>query len=164
MDDANDDTITVQSLAAEMSRAFEGAVRPTSGEAFRNLRTDAPGWMSTVCRKAHDGGEMLPDDHRYEFIEQAVDALAEHGDSDAARERLEPDYYTSDLTGWLHSRNSRVYYLGDAVREFGTFRDGFQLLAAAQMLEKEEAFQQVLNALQEELTSRETDEDHQEEE
>ena len=46
--------------------------------------------MSTVCRKAHDNAQMLPDDWRYEFIEQAVDALAEHEDADAARDSLEP--------------------------------------------------------------------------
>jgi hypothetical protein len=157
MDDATDNIITIQSLAAEMSQSFEEAVRPASGEHFRKLNDDAPGWMTTVCRKAHDDGEMLPDDHRYEFIEQAVDALAAYDDADAARGSLEPDIYTSGLTGWLHSRNSRVYYLGEVMQEYGPFKDGFQLLAAAQMLEKEEAFQQVLDALREELASREAD-------
>jgi hypothetical protein len=155
MDDANDDKITIQSLAAEMSQAFETAVRPTSGEEFRKLKDDAPGWMTTVCRKAHDDGEMLPDDSRYRFIEQAVDALSGHDDADEAHDSLEPDVYTSHLTGWLHTLNSRVSYIDDALREYGTFDDGFKLLAAAQMMEKEEVFQQVLNALQEELDSRE---------
>jgi hypothetical protein len=159
MDDANDDQITIQTLAAEMSRAFETAVRPTSGEEFRKLKDDAPAWMTTVCRKAHDDAAMLPDDWRYVAIEQAVDALAGHDDADAARDSLEPDVYTSDLTGWLHSRNSRVYYLGEVMEEYGTFKDGFQLLAAAQMQEKEEVFQQVLAALQEELAAREADEE-----
>lgn len=157
MDDATDSIITIQSLAAEMSQAFEEAVRPGSGEHFRRLKDDAPGWMTTVCRKAHDDAAMLPDDHRYEFIEQAVDALAACDDDDAARDSLEPDIYTSGLTGWLHSRNSRVYYLDEAMREYGPFKDGFQLLAAAQMMEKEEVFQQVLDALREELASREAD-------
>jgi hypothetical protein len=91
MDDATDNITTMQSLAAEMSQAFEGAVRPSSGEHFRKLKDDAPGWMTTVCRKAHDDGELLPDDHRYEFIEQAVDALAACDDADEARGNLEPD-------------------------------------------------------------------------
>jgi hypothetical protein len=140
---------TIQSLAAEISQAFEGALRSVTGETFRKLKDDAPSWMATVCRKAHDDGNLLPDDWRYAFIEQAVDALAAYGDADEARSSLEPDIYTHELTGWLHSLNSRVYYLGEALTEYGSFRDGFQLLAAAQMVEKEEVFQQVVNALTE---------------
>lgn len=150
-------TLTIQTLAAEMSQTFETATRPTSGETFRKLKDDAPAWMTTVCRKAHDDGDILPDDWRYCFLEEAVDALAECDDPVEARDRLEPDIYTSDLTGWLHSLNSRVYYLGEVMQEYGPFRDGFQLLAAAQLSEKQETFQQVLDALREELEARQAD-------
>jgi hypothetical protein len=144
-------TNTLQSLAREMSLAFESATRTSSGETFRKLRDTAPEWMTTVCRLAHDDGSLLPDDSRYAFIEQAVDALAEHEDADKARDCLEPDVYTSELTAWLYSQNSRVSFLSDALAEYGSFRDGFELLAAAQMIEKEEVFQQVLDALHEVL-------------
>jgi hypothetical protein len=139
-------TGTIQVLAQAMSKSFEGATRP-SGEIFRKLKDGSPAWMTAVCRQAHDNAQLLPDDWRYAFIEEAVDALAQHEDLDAARDSLEPDVYTSELTGWLHSRNSRVYYLGEALTDYGSFRDGFQLLAAAQLCEKEEVFQQVLDAL-----------------
>ena len=142
---------TLQTLASEMSQAFEPATRPGNGETFRKLRDSAPEWMVTVCRLARDDGSMLPDDWRYGFIEQAADALAGHEDIDSARDSLEPDMYTSDLTAWLHGRNSRVYYLGEALTEYGSFRDGFQLLAVAQMIEKAETFQQVVAALQSHL-------------
>jgi hypothetical protein len=148
---------TLQTLAREMSLAFETASRPGSGEEFRKLIDTAPEWMTTVCRLAHEDGRLLPDDWRYAFIEQAVDALVEHEDTDDALGRLEPDIYTSDLTAWLHSLNSRVYFLDEALAVYGSFRDGFQLLAAAQMIEKEEVFQQVVSALQDHL-------DHQEQE
>lgn len=146
-------TITIQILAAEVASSFEEATR-SNGETFRKLKDDAPAWMTTICRKAHDV-EMLPDDWRYVFIEQAVDALAEHNDADEARDRLEADIYTGDLTAWLHSRNSRVDYLGEVMQEYGPFKDGFYLLAAAQLQEKHETFQQVRDALQAELDSRE---------
>jgi hypothetical protein len=146
---------TLQILAKEMSLAFESATRPSNGETFRKLRDTAPEWMTTVCRLAHDEGRLLPDDWRYAFIEQAVDALAEHEDTDDARDSLEPDIYTNDLTAWLHSRNSRVYFLDEALAECGSFRDGFQLLATAQMMEKEEVFQQVVAALQDHLDTQE---------
>ena len=140
-------TITIQSLAREMSLAFESATR-TNGETFCKLQDGSPEWMTTVCREAHDEAKLLPDDWRYAFIEEAVDAMAEYEDSDEALASLEPDIYTGELTAWLHSLNSRVYYLDEAQTQFGPFRDGFQLLAAAQMLEKEEVFHQVVTALE----------------
>jgi hypothetical protein len=146
---------TLHTLARQMSLAFEIATRSATGETFRKLTDNAPQWMTTVCRKAHDDARLLPDDWRYAFIEQAVDALAGHEDADDARSSLEPDIYTSGLTAWLHSHNDRVYYLGEALREYGTCRDGFQLLAAAQMIEKEEVFQQVLAALEDQLNDEE---------
>jgi hypothetical protein len=75
--------------------------------------------------------------------------LATHEDAEVARDNLEPDLSTSELTAWLHSLQSRVYYLTQALVNYGPFRDGFQLLAAAQMTEKEEVFQQVVAALAE---------------
>lgn len=151
-------SLSLQALAAAMSQAFERAVRPASGESFCKLKDDAPAWMTAVCRQAHEDGQWLPDDWRYEFIEQAVDALADHADIEAARASLEADIYTSDLTAWLHSLNRRVYYLGEALSAYGAFTDGFHLLAAAQMIEKEEVFQQVVMALQDELECREDNE------
>ena len=143
-------TITLQSLAREMSLAFESPTR-TNGERFCKLQDGSPEWMATVCREAHDAAKLLPDDWRHAFIEKAVDALARYEDADEAFASLEPDIYTGELTAWLHSLNSRVYYLGEALTECGSFRDGFQLLAAAQMIEKEEVFQQVVAALQDVL-------------
>lgn len=140
-------TITLQYLAGEMSQAFESATR-TNGATFLKLRDNAPYWMTTVCRQAHDEAKLLPDDWRYAFIEEAVDALGEHEDADDALASLEPDIYTVELTAWLHSLNSRVYYLSEALTECGPCKDGFQLLAMAQMIEKEEVFQQVVFALQ----------------
>src|SRR5262249_1504777 len=131
----------------EMSQAFEGALYSATGETFRKLKDDAPPWMTTVCRKAHDDGNLLPDDWRYVFIEEAVDALAACDDVDEARNGLEPHIFTHELTAWLHSLNGRVSYLGEALTECGPFRSGFELLAAAQMIEKEEVFQQVVDAL-----------------
>lgn len=145
-------TITLHSLAKEMSLAFEGDTR-TNGETFRKLREGSPEWMTTVCRQAHDQAKLLPDDWRYAFIEDAVDVLAEHEDIDEALGRLEPDIYTGRLTAWLSSLNSRVYYLNEVLTEYGTACDGFQLLAAAQMIEKEEVFHQVVAALEAVVTT-----------
>lgn len=150
-------TNTLHTLARQMSQSFESGTRSTTGETFRRLKDDSPEWMTTVCRRAHDDARLLPDDWRYSFIEEVVDALAEHEDVDDARSRLEPDIYTHDLTAWLHSLIGRVYYLDEALTEFGGFSNGFQLLAAAQMLEKDEVFHQVVAAFEEQLDEMEQD-------
>jgi hypothetical protein len=53
---------------------------------------------------------------------------------------------TSVLTVCLNSRNSHIYCLREALVEYHPFRDGFQLMATAQMIEKNEVFQQVISA------------------
>ena len=140
---------TIQSLANEMSLRFEIGKR-TNGEEFRKLRDDSPDWMTDVCRAAHNGGEMLPDDWRYEFIEDAVDLLAECEDPGDAIERLEPNVYTHDLTAWLHSRGDRMGFVDDLLGD-NAFRSGYELLAMAQFAEREEVLYQVKQALCETL-------------
>ena len=155
---------TIKQLAEQMSQAFEGRTRDNGAE-FRALKDRSPEWMTTVCRKAH--GDMMPDDWRYEFIENAVDKIAE-ADDDASDDdiseleyELEADVYTSDLTGWLHSRADRLGWLDDAKEECGGgFDSAFNLLSAGQLMEKQEVFRLVLDSLRE-LAS---DEDEAEEE
>lgn len=48
---------------------------------------------------------------------------------------IEADTYTKDLTEWLNSNIERVYYLEDAIKEYGA-TDGFQILTFAQYAEK----------------------------
>ena len=142
---------TIKQLAEQMSQAFEGRTRDNGAE-FRALKDRSPEWMTTVCRKAH--GDMMPDDWRYEFIENAVDKIAE-ADDDASDDdiseleyELEADIYTHDLTGWLHSRADRVSWLDQAMEESGgTFDSAFNLLSEGQLLEKREVFGLVLESL-----------------
>lgn len=48
----------------------------------------------------------MPDDWRYQFIVDSLDALSEESDPDD----IQPggDIYTHDLTGWIHSRVDRL--------------------------------------------------------
>lgn len=145
---------TTQQLAAAIAAALETAHRDDDEQTpfirFRD-QANAPEWMRDVMREAHgtdpDGSPaMLPDDHRYQFASDALDALAEHDDPDEARDSIEPDVYTSDLTGWLHSRADRVAYLDDdELRDDSA--DGFQRLAAAQLAERLEVFDLVRSSL-----------------
>lgn len=135
-------TQTIQTLAKEMSQAFEGATR-VNGESFRKLKEGSPEWMNEVSHAAH--ADMMPEDWRYVFIEEACDALADADNIDEVE--LEADIYTNDLTAWLHSRADRVYRLTEALEEGIDFKDGFKLLSYAQYLEKREVLDAVKEAL-----------------
>lgn len=49
------------------------------------------------------------------------------------------DDYTSNLTEWLNSYNENVYYLTEALEQ--DIKDGFDLLAEAQRIAKDEVFE-----------------------
>ena len=103
--------------------------------------------ITELCHTAHSWN--LPDDFIYSRIVEALDCLVEREpeNEDNARERLEEleaDIYTSDLTAWLNSSNNRVYYLTEALKEFG-YKDGFNALMAAQKLEIDEISNAVLD-------------------
>jgi hypothetical protein len=54
--------------------------------------------------------------------------------------------YTQDLTKWLNSNNSNVYYLTEVLEE-NSIKDGFDLLREAQRRAIEEAFNSFLSSL-----------------
>lgn len=153
-----DDSPTVEHLATELSRAFERRTREAGHEPgldhYTALKEGSPDWMKDACRAAHDAGGdlMLPDDWRYEFIEDAADALAEHeGDEDRARDYLnESDHYcyTWQQTGWLHSHNARSGYVDEAVSS--GLVDGSnttQAIRVGMLLEQEEVLAALLRFL-----------------
>ena len=134
----------VNELAREALEWFETGTRD-SGEKFVKTKDGRPEWLTDLIFTAH--GDMMPDDHRYKFIEEALDLIANQ-DVDLDRPEIEADIYTSDLTAWLNSRNDRVYYLTKALEEY-EIKDGFQALQAAQIIEKEEVYWSVLESLRE---------------
>jgi hypothetical protein len=77
---------------------------------------DAPQWFTDLCHYAHGG--MIPDDWRYEFIQDALSALEDGADED----RLDPDGlypYTADRLGWLASHLDRHGYSDEAAADAG---------------------------------------------
>jgi hypothetical protein len=105
--------------------------------------------VKDLCFAAHEGGAIFPDDFRYSKIVETLDYLVERepeteDDAQECLYELEADIYTSDLTAWLNSSNTRVYYLTEALEQFGC-KDGFQALTMAQKLEIDEISNAVLN-------------------
>jgi hypothetical protein len=117
-------------------------------------RSDRPDWLQNLVHDAH--GNMIPDDWRYSFIVEALNAIEENTDLDEACESLDSDIYTSDLTGWLHSRNDRVGYVTDARDELGRGEGGLnEDNARGQLMEKYEVLNSVYKFLEELAEERE---------
>ena len=133
---SNDQTIVT--LARDVSRALVAGERDNTetGWSIRVLRDDAPEWMRDVVRAGH--GDMMPDDWRYEMIEEVLDAIAELDDnaddnevSDAVA-GIEPSIHTSNLTRWLASHVARVGYVDEAQND-GLVSPSCGLVARLQM-------------------------------
>lgn len=110
---------TLLQLAAEAASCFTTLTRP-SGQTLVTLKDGSPDWVRDLVHKAH--GAMMPDDHRYAMVDQALDTIAELTDGDDAQEALsnvEPPVYTSDLTRWLASSVQRVAYCDEAADDLG---------------------------------------------
>ena len=92
---------------------------------------------------------QLSMDSVYGFTQNALvfisDSTADNEDDlREAGYEIEADSYTGQLTGWLAQNNNHVYYLGEAISEYGA-SDGFQALAVAQQQAKQEVFNIVLD-------------------
>ena len=70
---------TVQSIPAETNTFL---YRDTQQDKVLPQK-DAPQWFTDLCHYAH--GDMLPDDWRYEFIQDALNALENDDDDENER-------------------------------------------------------------------------------
>lgn len=116
------------------------------GNKFYCFSDDAPDWMTDMAHEAH--GDFMPDDHRYEFIHDALVALADNDDTDEARESIESDCYTSDLLAWLSSNLNRLGYVDQSIQEMGKCDSLANDLMGGQLVEKLEVFDAVLSFLE----------------
>lgn len=106
-------TITLETLAAEANRMLTSKTR--GDRRIVVPVDDAPEWFTDLCHHAH--GDMMPDDWRYEFIEDALCQL-ENGEEDA-RDVDDAYPYTHDRLNWLASRADRSGYVDEAASELG---------------------------------------------
>lgn len=104
---------TVETLAAEVNAALVRDKR-NDGKEFIKLADGSPEWMTDLCRTAH--GDMMPDDWRYEFIEDALSQI-ENGE-EQIKDVGSAYPYTTSRTDWLASRVDRFGYCDDAAEEY----------------------------------------------
>ena len=133
----------IRVLAGEALSWFEYRKRH-DGTEYWSVKEDAPEWVKRLVWAAHAKGELLPEDFRYLFVVEALEALAENPEEPGSL--LEPDVYTSELTKWLNAYPSyRMVLVDEAVETMSVFDwDGlFKALQAGQLLEKKEVLQSV---------------------
>jgi len=156
----------VKDLAGEMSAQFTTDKR-SNGDVYYHLKDGHRGtmdWMNEVCYAGHKDGSpgpfssMLPDDYRYEMINDCLDVLSESDDEDEAREQLDGKVpvYTGQLTAWLASNVNRPGYCDEAVSEgLVDGSDIMQTISCGYLRELEEVFSEILRALEAEAERRE---------
>ena len=138
--------VTLQELANRVLARLETKTRD-NGNDFISLSSGTAPWMKELARTAHAG--MLPDDFKYAFIQEALQAISEHDDADDALDSLEADVYNADLLAWLSSNLTRSSYVDEAVSNFGAASDTMQNIQMGQVEEKREVFNLVRTALEE---------------
>src|SRR5206468_2641737 len=148
------DQMTFQDLAREAAGSFEVRTRD-SGERYTATREDAPEWVGDLVHHAH-GGDLLPDDWRYQAISAALDFIAEYDSADDARDACgefadgHVDVYTGARFAWLASNLGRADYVDRALEDgLADASAGIvAMIGVGQYVESEEVFALVLDALE----------------
>jgi hypothetical protein len=127
-----------QTIAAELSAAFETATR-TNGENFYRIRETAPEWIlcdtlpntNSLMYRVHSAvDDRPPCDWVYEIASRAADWAEEFETVAEAQDCINDfidgavDIYTADLFHWAESGNNREI-CDRAVSEYGQPGDGF---------------------------------------
>ncbi len=136
---------SVQEAAEHISKFLE--TRKRGDKKFVTFNDSAPQWMVDIAHEAH--GDMMPNDHKYEFISEAIDRFSEEEDPDRAMEDIEPDIYTGELLEWVASHGERPGYVDEAVAEFGHSDQGVVGdIGMGQYMEKTEVYGSIRNSLE----------------
>lgn len=153
MDTTTNTETTIYSLAAEMASWFESRTR-ANGDKFLALKDGHPEWMKQVCFEAHDSptvGTIMPDDYRYEMINECLDIIADCTNEDqlenAKWDRLTALDYTYDLIQWLASHNARAVFCDAYAEEMGQRSDLIGQIRDGYTYELREVFELVVSAL-----------------
>lgn len=160
MDTTTNTETTIYSLAAEMASWFESRTR-ANGDKFLTLRDGHPEWMKQVCFEAHDSptvGTIMPDDYRYEMINECLDIIAECTNEDeledAKWDRLSAPDYTVDLLQWVSSHIRRADFCDAYADEMGERSDLIGQIRDGYTYELREVFELVVSALNTVLEAR----------
>lgn len=143
----------IRELAARARSFFERGQRANAreDEYYWRMKDKLPIWVHDLTFKAHDNGNILPDDYKYEYIVDALDRLEDGHDPESPE--LEADVYNNDLVRWLGSLVHRADYVDEGVEDYGWDEEGgiMRAIAMGQIREREEIFYSVVESLKERL-------------
>lgn len=137
--------VLAREAAAAINLKTRAAESITGEETYYVLRDDAPAWVRELVREANAEG----DDYRYEYIYDALEALADATDDpdlDDLSWYIGPDAYHGRLLRWLGSDPARIQYVDDAIKE-GRGDSVMDDIGAGQVAEKRGVFDSVLQSL-----------------
>ena len=144
----------LQKLASALRDCLEEKERK-DGEKFlcikNDLKKSTEEKIRNLIHAAHGDG-FLPDDYKYRYTCQALEAIADGMTEEEIFERADAavDIYNHDLLAWISSHLFRGEYVSDAVQEFGYPEEGFfTALQYGQLQEIEEVYLTVYNYLKE---------------
>lgn len=162
-------------LAAAMETRTRGGVEvdedrngshASEGVRFIALKEGSPDWMRDAVFAAH--GDMLPDDWRYEAIQDAAEHISELSTMDYPEDEGEEwayarvSVYTSNLLAWVGSNLSRVGYCDEGI---ATENGGLvSLMSAGQYMELRETYDLLVGALRYHADTMEEEEEDEDEE
>lgn len=144
----------LQKLAAVIYDCLEEKERE-NGEKFLcikdGLKKSTEDKVGNLILAAHNDGEFLPDDFRYNMIGSALSSIAAGSLDDENIYEIagqEVDVYNSDLLRWVSSNLSRLEYVNEAVSEYGWPGDLMAAIVMGQSKEIQEIFGAVLHYLE----------------
>src|SRR5690606_30515781 len=137
--------MTVQELAREALRYFIRK-RREDGSEYVAVTKDRPEWVHQMVYAAHNDGEILPDDWRYEFVLESLYAIEDSDPDELDELELEAD---SSPLEWFISSMRRVAYVDEAIEELGWTGHVMDAIEHGQYIEKNEVLRIVLEALRE---------------
>ena len=152
----------IQELATHALTFTESKTRAPQGDEpgtrFYTLTNRYPTWLYDLVYAAHE--TMSPDDYKWEYVVDTLDALSEGRDPEDGWTEIEADPYTFDLLKWLQSNVERTGFVDEAVREFGYNQESgiMGAIMMGQIQEKQQVWQSVVSGLQERLEAIEAEE------
>jgi hypothetical protein len=143
---------TIQDKARDAAQWFESVRRDESDEnsSYVRLKEHAPDWVKEIVYTAH--GDFLPDDWRYDKIQDALEYISDSDDPEDSAEFADNavDVYTGARFAWLSSNLNRAGYVDEGVENFGHSDQGIVgEIGLGQYEEAGEIYGLVLRALDE---------------
>lgn len=142
-------TADIYELAGQLYSQFKRIHRDNDNKdivVLKDRESELGSLASDLVYEVHGG--TMPSDSLYEIVQELLETIADYETDDPSELDLEGDTYTSDLMAWMNDGNDHL--VSDAIRVYQS--DDLDLddyIRAAQVDQKYEIAQQVIDFLNE---------------